>query len=55
MPDTHFPNVVVTGSSTGIGRTTVRMLAREGFRVFAVVRREEDAASIEGEGLQNLA
>ena len=55
MPDANSPtNVVVTGSSTGIGRTTVRMLARQGFRVFAVVRREEDAQSIEGEGLQNL-
>lgn len=55
MPEANLaPNVVVTGSSTGIGRTTVRLLAGEGFRVFAVVRRKEDAESIEGEGRENL-
>lgn len=39
-------NVLVTGSSTGIGRECALRLAREGFRVFAGVRREEDAVSL---------
>ncbi len=55
MPDANPPrNVVVTGTSTGIGRATVRLLASEGFRVFAVVRREEDARSLREEGHENL-
>ena len=43
------PAAVVTGTSTGIGRSTVRMLDREGWRVFAGVRREEDAESLRAE------
>ena len=55
MPDTHsLGSVVVTGTSTGIGRATVRLLAREGFRVFAAVRREEDAQSLRDEGHLDL-
>lgn len=55
MPAASSPsNVVVTGTSTGIGRTTVKLLASEGFRVFAVVRREEDAQSLRDEGHENL-
>jgi NADP-dependent 3-hydroxy acid dehydrogenase YdfG len=37
--------VVVTGPSTGIGAATVSRLAGQGFRVFAGVRRAEDAES----------
>ena len=40
------PAVVITGCSTGIGRTTTRMLDRDGWRVFAGVRGEEDAESL---------
>lgn len=36
-------SVVVTGASTGIGYATAQLLAREGFHVFATVRRREDA------------
>jgi NAD(P)-dependent dehydrogenase (short-subunit alcohol dehydrogenase family) len=55
MPDSNANHyVVVTGCSTGIGRTTVRRLAREGFRVFAAVRREEDAQSLRDEAQANL-
>lgn len=39
--------VVVTGASTGIGRGTAECLARLGYRVFAGVRRAEDAAALE--------
>lgn len=35
--------IVVTGASTGIGEASARALAAEGFRVFAGVRKAEDA------------
>jgi NAD(P)-dependent dehydrogenase (short-subunit alcohol dehydrogenase family) len=47
--------VVVTGASTGIGRASAVALAREGFRVFAGVRRDADAASLAEEGVPGLA
>ncbi|MFX0025310.1 MAG: SDR family NAD(P)-dependent oxidoreductase [Candidatus Hermodarchaeota archaeon] len=36
-------NVLVTGSSSGIGRAITEYLANNGFRVFAGVRKQEDA------------
>ena len=36
-------NVVITGASTGIGRATALLLDREGFTVFAGVRKDADA------------
>lgn len=41
--------VVVTGASTGIGRATALRLDSAGLRVFAGVRREEDADSLRRE------
>ncbi len=41
-----MPNVVISGASTGIGRASALQMARLGWRVFAGVRREEDAASL---------
>ena len=38
--------VVVTGASTGIGRATALYLDKEGYRVFAGVRKEADAESL---------
>jgi NAD(P)-dependent dehydrogenase (short-subunit alcohol dehydrogenase family) len=38
--------VLVTGSSTGIGRATALRLDLDGWRVFAGVRRDEDAESL---------
>jgi NAD(P)-dependent dehydrogenase (short-subunit alcohol dehydrogenase family) len=39
--------VVVTGASSGIGRASAMKLTRSGFRVFAGVRKEEDADVLE--------
>jgi NAD(P)-dependent dehydrogenase (short-subunit alcohol dehydrogenase family) len=44
--------VVVTGASTGIGRAIALRLAGAGMRVFAGVRRQEDAESLRGESPQ---
>jgi len=46
--------VLVTGASTGIGRATALRLDRAGWKVFAGVRREEDAQSLRAEGTANL-
>jgi NAD(P)-dependent dehydrogenase (short-subunit alcohol dehydrogenase family) len=47
--------VLVTGASTGIGRATALRLDAAGWRVFAGVRREEDAESLRREGSDRLA
>jgi NAD(P)-dependent dehydrogenase (short-subunit alcohol dehydrogenase family) len=45
---------LVTGASSGIGRATVRRLDRAGWKVFAGVRKEEDAAALRAEGSERL-
>ncbi|MGH2938018.1 MAG: SDR family oxidoreductase [Solirubrobacterales bacterium] len=45
---------LVTGASSGIGRATVRRLDGAGWKVFAGVRREEDAAALRAEGSERL-
>jgi NAD(P)-dependent dehydrogenase (short-subunit alcohol dehydrogenase family) len=47
-------SVLVTGSSTGIGRAVALRLDRDGWRVFAGVRREEDAEALRAEGSDRL-
>ncbi len=47
-------SVLVTGSSSGIGRATVRRLDEAGWKVFAGVRREEDAAALREESSPRL-
>jgi NAD(P)-dependent dehydrogenase (short-subunit alcohol dehydrogenase family) len=46
--------VLVTGSSSGIGRATVRRLDGAGWKVFAGVRKEEDAATLREESSPRL-
>ena len=46
--------VLVTGSSTGIGRATALRLDRAGFQVFAGVRNRGDAESLEADGSERL-
>jgi NAD(P)-dependent dehydrogenase (short-subunit alcohol dehydrogenase family) len=46
--------VVVTGSSTGIGRACALHLDRLGFSVFAGVRKEADRERLRGEASENL-
>ena len=47
-------SALVTGSSTGIGRATALRLDSEGWRVFAGVRRQEDAESLKAEASDRL-
>jgi NAD(P)-dependent dehydrogenase (short-subunit alcohol dehydrogenase family) len=47
-------SALVTGSSTGIGRATALRLDAGGWRVFAGVRRQEDADSLRAEGSERL-
>jgi NAD(P)-dependent dehydrogenase (short-subunit alcohol dehydrogenase family) len=46
--------VLITGASSGIGRATARRLDAAGWKVFAGVRREEDAASLRAESSARL-
>jgi NAD(P)-dependent dehydrogenase (short-subunit alcohol dehydrogenase family) len=46
--------VLVTGASSGIGRATVRRLDQAGWKVFAGVRKEEDAAALRKESSPRL-
>ena len=58
----HLPNrsencrpiVVITGTSTGIGRDAAMALAKYGYTVFCIVRKASDGESILGEFKQRL-
>lgn len=49
---TPQPSIIVTGCSSGIGAYCARALKAEGWRVFATVRREEDLAPLEADGIE---
>ena len=51
---TSPPSIIVTGCSSGIGAHCARALKAEGWRVFATVRREEDRAGLEADGIEAL-
>jgi len=48
-------SVLITGASTGIGRASAMRMDAAGWRVFAGVRREEDADSLRAEASSRLA
>ncbi|GAB1154533.1 SDR family oxidoreductase [Paenibacillus illinoisensis] len=52
MPYKTQEMVVVTGTSSGIGRATAEQLAAEGFHVLAGVRRQEDADKIKQNNIE---
>lgn len=49
---TDRPTIIVTGCSSGIGAWCARALSRDGWRVFATVRRLEDLAALENDGIE---
>jgi NADP-dependent 3-hydroxy acid dehydrogenase YdfG len=46
--------VVITGASTGLGRATALLLDKQGYRVFAGVRTEQDGESLKQAASGNL-
>ncbi|MBC7472783.1 MAG: SDR family NAD(P)-dependent oxidoreductase, partial [Candidatus Sericytochromatia bacterium] len=42
--DVHY--VLVTGASTGIGKSIAEMLAQQNYKVFSTVRNEQDAEKL---------
>lgn len=46
--------IIVTGCSSGIGAHCARALKADGWRVFATVRRHEDIAALEADGLETM-
>lgn len=46
--------IIITGCSSGIGAYCARALKRDGWRVFATVRKQEDLAALEADGLEAL-
>lgn len=49
---TDRPSIIVTGCSSGIGAWCARALKQDGWRVFATVRRAEDLAPLEKDGIE---
>ncbi|WP_276120437.1 SDR family oxidoreductase [Pararhizobium qamdonense] len=45
------PSIIVTGCSSGIGAWCARALLKDGWRVFATVRKAQDLAALENDGI----
>ncbi|MDZ8237966.1 MAG: SDR family NAD(P)-dependent oxidoreductase [Nostoc sp. ChiQUE01a] len=54
MNQSYKGAVVITGTSTGLGRATALLLAKQGYQVFAGVRTEKDAESLKQAASGNL-
>lgn len=52
--DRTSPSILITGCSSGIGAHCARALKKDGWRVFATVRREADRASLEADGIETF-
>lgn len=50
----YVKTVLITGASTGIGRASVLRMDAEGWRVFATVRREDDAEELRRVGSERV-
>lgn len=51
---TEQRTILVTGCSSGIGAYCARALKADGWRVFATVRKEDDLAALEADGIEAL-
>ena len=51
---TEQRTILVTGCSSGIGAYCARALKNDGWRVFATVRKEDDLAPLEADGIEAL-
>ena len=47
-------SIIITGCSTGIGAVCARALKKDGWRVFATVRKQEDRDSLEADGIETF-
>ena len=54
MNEKHKKTVIVTGASTGIGLSTALLLSKNGYRVFAGYRKEEDGQKLKKMAQGNL-
>ncbi len=50
----HPRSVLITGASSGIGRACAARMGREGWQVFATVRKESDARALMNDGTPGL-
>ena len=53
-PTSTRPSIIVTGCSSGIGAYCARALGKDGWRVFATVRRETDRPGLENDGIETV-